>query len=223
MSAARRKNASRKSHFGKTHVTNPGRLTFPELARPKAFKSGDPKYSASLVLKPSDNLTALQNSILETGRLAFGDDYLQSHLYNPIVSGEEIMERSPNAPEFLYTGNFRLLAKGNQDKEPPKCYLADKSLMPRRPGNEDDLRAIEQQFYPGCYARMAVTPFSFDVGNSQGVGLILKGIQWIADGERFGQPDLDSAFSDPWDDGDFEIGDEMDSAFDSETQDTINI
>jgi hypothetical protein len=211
------------SVFGQTLVTAPGRVMFPHFDVAVPFENNPPKYSGMLILKDSETLDKLQKEINDVGTKAFGEAFLtDGKYYKPIVTGEEVMAKSEKARAELYEGNFRLLAKGAEDKEPPKCYLADKSLMPRRPGNEDDLKSIAQQFYAGCYARFAVTPFSFNVGNSIGVGLILKGVQFVKDGDRLGAADLDSVFAEDFG-SDYEFEDETDSAFSEDAGDVSEI
>lgn len=189
-----------KKAWGKTHHTGVGRLIFPSIDEPTAFTDengkakGEKKFSASVVVPPSDNLSAIMADIDAVGRKAFPDWDENQDYYRPIVTGESILERSEKANEDLYKGKFRILAKGAEDKDPPQCYLADKSLMPRRPGNVDDLKRIKETFYEGCYARLAVTPFAFRVGDSEGVGLIFKGIQFVKDGAKLGRVDIGQLF-----------------------------
>lgn len=222
MAKAKKTSSIFRANFGKTINTPTGRLVFPAIARPQAFKNSEPKYSAMIVCRPGDKLNALWAAINEVGHKSFGPEFEGANFYKPILSGEEVMEKSEKAPESLYAGNFRLLAKGAEDKEPPKCYLADKSLMPRTYGNEEDLKRIEAQFYPGCYCRLAVTPFSFNVGNSVGVGLIFKGIQFIKDGERLGAPDLEEVFGEELESGyEFEE-DEVGSAFEEVEENSVS-
>jgi len=178
--------------YGKTMVTPVGRLVFPRVARPEPFTDGaEEKFSASVVCKPSDRLNELLSEIQRIKALSFGD----AEVSMPTMTGEEVLELSEKASEALYAGKYRVSAKSAGDKEPPKCYLADRALMPRRPGNENDVQDIDRQFYAGAWVRLCVTPFTYHVGASKGVSLILRGIQFIKDGDKLGQADIDAEFA----------------------------
>lgn len=190
----------KRSVFGATLVTPVGRLCFPAIARPEAFQEGaQKKFSAMLVVNTGAKVQEILDEVKVVGEKAFGEKFLtKDAFYKPYMDGGAVLGRIEDPSETvksLYSGRVRLIARGASDKEPPRCLLADKSQLPRRPGNEEDLKVIESTFYPGCFARIAVTPFSFDTGANKGVGLILKGIQFYKDGDRLGGADLDTAFS----------------------------
>jgi hypothetical protein len=215
-----------KPTFGQTWRTFPGRLIFPHIARASTFKPGqEEKFSASLILKPSPRLTEILEDIEKTGSKAFSD--WDESYYRPIISGEQCMEKSEKCRAELYAGNYRLLCKGSLTNKkgealaPPACYLADGSKMPRGPGNEEHLKAIEHQFYPGCYCIVGITPFAFDVGNSKGVGLIFKGIKFIKDDTRLVGADIEAVMAE---DDDFGTDYEFDeTGFASEEATEVNI
>lgn len=217
-----------KTVFGKDIVTPKGILMFPTIARPEAFQEGQAdRYSATIILNKGDKLKALLEQIDEVGIKAFGDKYKDAAVIRrPYLSGEEviakILDRHEGDDEYQisegtmkrYTDRVQLAAHGAGDKEAPKCYLAARSVMPRRPGNEADLQAIEQQFYGGAFVRLAVTPFSYVTGANRGVGLIFKGVQFVADGERIGGADLDSAFgTEVEEEGGWDEADEVSKGF----------
>ena len=214
----------KKGVFGSTIVTPVGRLIFPCVARPTPYVEGAAKkYSASLICKPSENLEKVVNEVNAVGVAAFGAEFSNRKIYNsPICLGAEVLERiddpSDNVVQ-LYTGRTRLIARGNEDKEPPRCYLADKTQMPRRPGNEDDLKNIEQAFYAGAFVRLCVTPFSYHQSDKiQGVGMILRGVQFYKDGPRLGVADIGAAFDEEVSEDEV-FEDEVDSAFGDEKDD----
>lgn len=212
--------SSKKSQFGKTIITPMGRLIFPSLSRATSFQEGqEKKFTATIVCNPGPKLDELGTEVRTVGQKAFAAKFEQPEYYKPICDGAEVLSRIAEPTEntmALYTGRMRVLAKGSENKEPPKCYIFTPgskvaSLLPRRPGNEQDLKAIEETFYAGCFCRLAVTPFSFVTGKNKGVGLILKGIQFIKDGERIGGANLDAAFEEDVADDDW--GDEVSVGF----------
>lgn len=197
----------KKGLFGKTIITPVGRLVFPSIAKPKPFQEGQAKkYSCHLVVNQSPKLDELINEIIKLRTEYFKSD--SSDIYLPFEKGEDVLKKIAEPSDqtvVLYSDRVRLIAKGSEDKEPPKCYLADKSQMPRRSGSEEDLKRIDETFYPGAFVRLAVTPFTFVTGKNKGIGLILKGVQFYKDGDRLGGVDIDKAFDEGFsDDGDWE-------------------
>lgn len=203
----------KKGVFGELFITPVGRLIFPAIDEPTGIKdmpNAPKKYSATLIVNSSPEIIKLEDAINTVGRAAFSDwDTKRDKYYTPLSSGAEVLEKINNPSEgttSLYRDRFRIIAKGNADKDGPQCFLADKSKMMRRPGNADDLKAIREQFYAGSFCRLYVTPFSFNPGGNKGVGLILKAIQFYKDGSKMGiasvDDKLDTPFADegPWDD-----------------------
>lgn len=205
-----------KPNYGATIKTFPGKLIFPNVAKPGDFQGDNRmKFSASLILKPSERMTELLTEIDKVGSKSFSD-WATGDYNKPVLTGEECMEKSDACRPELYKGNFRLTAKVGLESfkgkplDPPACYLADGSKLPRRPGNEDDLRMIEETYYPGCYCTVAVSPMSYSKGNVQGVGLVFKAIRFIKDGTRLTGADVEGLMTD-----DEEIGSDYD--FDDDT------
>lgn len=189
-----------KSIWGKNFTTSPGRLVFPNLAKPSGLPGQKLRYSATLVVNGDEKLQALVDEIERIGKEAFGPAWGKGGFHKPVLDGDTVVERSDGkAPASLYSGKWRIVAKLNGDKEPPAIYLRDKSKLPRRPGVETDLETIERTMYPGCYARMVVAPFTYNKLGQKGVGLTLKAVQFIQDGQRLGGENteqmLDEEFS----------------------------
>lgn len=211
------KNGKFKPEFGKTLKTFKGRLLFPSLANPTDFEGdGRMKYRCSLILKPSERMTEILEEVERVGTKTFGKDWGTPKCNKPILTGEECMERSDKCREELYAEHYRLTASRGLESfqgkplEPPTCYLADGSKMPRRPGNADDLKMIEQVFYPGALCVCAVTPFSYQKGKVQGVGLTLKAIRFMADAPRLSGEDVEGLMASDEDSGSWEFEDEAD-------------
>jgi len=243
-----------KQVFGKTIVTAPGRLVFPSIDAPSALEGQDKKkYQASLVQKP-EHADPLIKEIEEVGAKAFGAAWSstektsdgrekRSLYFRPYATGEQVIAKirekaADRAEEHneepkevsenvikLYTGKVRIVARGDEKKNPPDCYTINKEKMLRRPGNEDDARNIKELFYPGCYAQLCVTPFSYVFGDKKGVGLIFKGIKFAKDGDRLDTIDVGAAFeaaSGAFDDESFwseEEESEAGAAFNNEEED----
>lgn len=210
-----------KELFTKTvHTSFPGRLNFAHIAKPGAAKkkdgtTNDPKYSCSLIQKVNPHTNALIAEIEQIGFERFGEKWRTSDVARrPYCSGEKIIEnyKAKLAEQggdktiseqmvHLYTGKVELKASGRADKDAPRCYYAVQGQrkpieMFRRPGVAEDLKLIEEKFYNGSYCSIAVTGMTYSQSNvSWGVTLILKGIKFIAEGDRLGAVDLEDAFS----------------------------
>lgn len=217
----------KKQVYGKTTVTAVGKLVFPRIDKAEPFQEGqEPKFSAHVVCKTDTpkNQELIQD-IEAVGLKAFGEAWTTDpNMYRPYMTGEKVVENiKANGGEpsentiALYDGHIRILAKGDGSKEPPDCYLADKSKLPRRPGNEDDLKNIRETYYDGAFVRLAVTPYSFNTGKNKGVALILKGVQFVKDGERLRGINLEDAFSSSIEEDDF-FEDETAGAFSDDAE-----
>lgn len=214
---AKSSNGKKKNVWGKLLTTPPSRLVFPAIGIAIPFREGqEARFKAQLVCNPGEKLTALIAQIEEVGLKAFGEKWATDSKYQrPYSTGEQTIanwqeahadkEPSENFVK-LYTGRFRLTTSCSGDRDAPECRLADRSLMPRRPGNGDDLKNIEQVFYGGAFVRCAVTAFSYVEGKNRGVALLLKGIQFIQEGARLGVENLENVFAEEageigeWDD-----------------------
>ena len=237
------KKAQKKSVFGsKALTTLPGRIIFSHLDRPDKFSdTSEEKYSATLILAPSPRLTEILADVEAVGAKAFGKKWVaygQDNFRRPVMTGEDVLKKIHESFKEkekevsqqtidLYTGHYALSASGSAEKAAPKCYTivnGKPQEMLRRHGVEEDLNAIAAQFYDGAWVRLCVTTMSYAMGASQGVTFILKGAQFIKDGERLGATDVTAAFGEEVED--FDFGDETGSAFDdgeAEAVDEANI
>jgi len=192
--------AKNKGHFGKDIVTPIGQLRFPQIAKPEAYKDGKPRYSATLVLQDGNTAREIIKAIDDLAVKAFGKEAATAHKaykLGPDVAAD-IKEASAATIEF-YKDKIQLSANSREDF-PPVCVLANGNKMERRPGNENDLALIEEQFYPGALCRITATPYAYTMSKTnKGVTLIFKGIQFFADGQRLGGSDIGKAFASEFD------------------------
>lgn len=235
--------------YGADWFTPLGRGNFIHLAHPVQFDGkGEFKYSLNQVCNQGPKLSQVLADIDSVSERAHGRDdagKLKGRL--PYALGEDILDAIEDPSEStiqLYSGRVRLVAssgvkasKKGKPFEPPKCYLSDGALMPRREGSELDLAAIERQFYDGCFLSMAVTPFSYWQSKDVfGVSLILRAVKFGRDGARLGGINVDSLVTQEmveegsWDDDDEGSGqEEMDYSAgqipdgDADTEDAPNI
>lgn len=208
-----KKSSGKKSVWGKTLSSPACRLIFPAIARPEDFEDDKKfRFKAGLIANPSERLTALIAEVEAVGLKAFGERWHTDPMFaRPYVSSEAILnaykEKHPDkAPSegmvALYApGRIRLMCNSDATKGAPECRLADNSMLPRRPGNEADLKSIEDVFYGGAIVTAAVAPYSYNnSAKVRGVTLLLRGVKFIKDAPRLGAADLEAIFGQDVDD-----------------------
>lgn len=213
-----------KGKFGKSFNTSPGRLVFPQLDKPESYEGGKAKFSCQVVTADNERTQEIITEVNKIGVETFGEEWTKTpdKFNKPFMTGKEVLDKIASKGKeitegltSLYTNKIRFSANANVETaqgkalQPPTCYLSKGEKLPRRPGNEDDLRAIAETFYAGAVGRMAVTVCSYAKGNTKGVKLILKGVQFLADGDRLGGADVDSMMEESFDMEGLEFGDEV--------------
>jgi hypothetical protein len=191
------------------HMTHTGRGRFLKLARPESIESipgSSKRYGASIILPPGPKLDVILNDIMAVGRANWPDFETSQLAHRPFETGEEVIARINKTSEKgcseqtmeLYHNATVLTAYCGEDRDPPKCYIpgSPPTMLPRRPGNDADLKAIEEQFYDGCFIRMACRVFAYQRSEKQfGVSLFLMGVRFMSDGDRLGSVNLDSVMA----------------------------
>lgn len=183
-------------------VTPKGRASYPFLFAPQADKKGGKaRYKVELLFDKEDEavmegLNALQKACKKLAAAAFGKEFaLSKKCKLPIKDGDE-KEDKPEYENCFYISPWSYTR--------PNVVGPDKSNL--EPGD----------FYGGCYARVSLTPFCFDVDGSKGVGLALQNVQKMADGDKFGGGATRKA------DEDFDVVEEEDTPFD-DTEDDLGL
>lgn len=163
------------------------RLSFPNIAKPRAGKNGAaPKYSASLILDMANLSTTEKQRLGALGQAC--RDKLREKF------GDKAFKDDGVTPKSAYNWPFR--DAGEKDdlegyKEGDKFFNCTSH---RRPGmakavNEGGRVSVQdtldaETFYPGCYVQALVNPFVFEAEGNKGVALGLEHIVFIRDGER---------------------------------------
>ena len=150
-----------------------GRILFEDILQPSAQFSepGKPKYTMSLLLDKVTDAAAikqLQDECLAALRAKFGKDADPDAFKLPWRDGDvehAEYESCQNKIEFKFsTGSA-----------PTVIDHAMQALT--------DSRVC----YPGCYARVAYSPYAYAKTGNRGVGLGLNAVQVTSMGEPFGQ------------------------------------
>lgn len=146
----------------------PARLSYPNLAKPREQKKGDPRYSCDLLFAKGANLSVLVTACDELGA-----------------------EKFPGK-------KFTALIKDQGDKEGPHYVAGAKLISPwchKKPLLVDGKKLVvddPDKFYAGCWVVAMVQLFSYDNDGNRGIGFGLRGLQFVADDEAFGGGGLDA-------------------------------
>lgn len=171
-------------------VTGKVRLSYVNIKNPQSFNGGEPKYSVCVMIPKDDAKTIekIEDGIRqaeEEGAALWGGK-IPKNLKTPIRDGDEEREESSGFENMLF---FNASSK-------------------RRPGcidrQKDEIFDLDE-IYSGCWARVSVNFYPFNVSGNRGVAAGLNFIQKWADGPRLGG-DFGSAddFDDDFDDDDYD-------------------
>lgn len=181
------------------HILTPyGRLSFPDLAEPRAFEGGEPKFGAALLFPKAENIGKKRpddepfspwndaskhdlseiEKILEEVIASKWPKQVPKKLRRPLKDGDD----------ETWDGYAGHLFIRSSSKRPPK--LIDTRKRPVT-GQE-----IEQVFYPGCWVRAVINPFTYDKAGNVGVSFGLQALQFVRDDNPFVGINMDEAFDD---------------------------
>lgn len=155
------------------------RLSYPQLAQPKAFEGkGDPEYSITMLVSKKDpKLKVLREKMRNAMTEKFGpESKWPREWWNPFRDGDE-----DKPDQQAYQGMYFIKAKAKEDKK-PMVLGAD--------GNAVD----PQSLYPGCYCKASLIAYAYEFKGKKGAGFSLKGIQFIKDGGRLDNADVSGEF-----------------------------
>ena len=172
-------------------VTGKVRLSYCHVWEPHtSFEGQEAKYSVVVVVPKSDKVTvkkimAAQAAALEQLKAKNGGK-VPKGWKNTIHDGDEDADLEKN-PEYEGCIYFNASSK-------------------TKPGVVDrDLNAIldQSEVYSGCYARVSLNAFAFNVPTAKGVSFGLNHIQKLSDGEPLsGMSKAEDDFDDEWEDDD---------------------
>lgn len=178
-------------------------LSFLHVFEPKAISDGDDeKYSVSVIISKKDKftLTAYRAAIKAVETQVIKEKYKgirPKKWKTPLRDGDDPEEERDES----YANSFFI---GANSKRRPKLY--DKNLEPIT--DEEDL-------YSGCFGRVCINFYAYDVGGNKGIAAGLESIMKLSDGTPLGggggNAEEDFADSDQFiDDEDYEYDDDDD-------------
>lgn len=173
-------------------VTGKVRFSYCHLLKPAAVQDGqDPKYSVSIIIPKDDTKTlskiraAIEAATNEAKADKFGGK-IPAKLQTPLRDGDEDRPDDP-AYEGSYFINCSSVSKPG---------VVDKNLNPI---------LDEEEIYSGCYGRVSINFYGYNVSGNKGIAAGLNNAQKLADGEPLGNK---SRPEDDFDDEEFDDEDE---------------
>jgi len=159
------------------------RLSYEHIFNPSSFDdSQEPKYSATLIVpKEHNDLQALRKALFEAGQEKFPAAFNGKAWPNGYTCALKDADKETN-------NDGEILAERNP--EYAGCYVV-KADSTRRPVVIDRKKAAVTEadgvIYSGCYVNISMAAAGYEFGKvKKGVKCYLNGVQFVADGERFG-------------------------------------
>ena len=168
------------------------RLSYPHLFQMFGKEDGKKKYSCRVILPNKTHKAEIEA--------------IKAHLVK--LQKDWFKQKLPSTNLFMRNGDDL----GQEEYEDTWYIAASEKIKPqvvgkkREPISEDD-----DIVYGGCYVNLLIRPWKQSNEHGKKVNANLIGVQFVRDGERFGQqrPDINEHFSDEGVDEDFdESGDD---------------
>lgn len=154
-----------------TKVVVSGRLSYLNVWEPKSINGSDPKYSVSVIIPKSDKktLNAIMKAIeaaKEEGTTKLGGK-VPANLKTPLRDGDVDRPDDPN-----YAG----------------CYFINANSWDAPQVVDSKVQRIldRSEVYSGCYGKVSLNMYIFNVNGNRGVAAGLGNIQKLKDGEPLG-------------------------------------
>lgn len=172
-------------------ITGKVRLSYAHVFKPASIDGGDEKYSTAILIPKDDKDTlrkikAAVDAAKEQGRSKWGGK-IPNSLKTPLRDGDE-----DRPDDDVYAGHYFLNASSKTKPEIAK---------PIGKGADGKTKFQEitdsTEVYSGCYARVSLNFYPFDVKGNRGVAAGLNSVVKVQDGEFLGgRASLDDDFAD---------------------------
>lgn len=166
---------NKNSVFGDKLTTPVGRLSFPHLLKPSTegqYASG--KYETGFLIPKSKDVKPMADAALTVARAAWPKKKFESLAdlaFEPIRDGDQMADDGDGKKE-TFRGHWYIRAKTS--RKPGLVDAAGNNL-------EDG-----EEVYGGQRARLSLAPFSYETAGKPGVTWMLRNVQIVGGGERFG-------------------------------------
>lgn len=159
------------------------RLSYEHIFTPSSFDdSQEPKYSATFIIpKDHEDLPALRRALFEAGAEKFPTAFTGKAWPNGYTNALKDGDKDEDQEGTLLS---------DKNPEYAGCYVI-KANSTRRPLalNRDKSAIAEADgiIYSGCFVNASIGIAGYEFGKiKKGVKAYLNGVQFVADGERFG-------------------------------------
>lgn len=175
------------------------RLSYEHIFTPTKFDDNQEtaKYSATFIIpKDHADVPAIKKALMEAGKETFPADFQTGAWPKGYTCGLKDADKDTDS-------NGEVLAEKNEAYK--GCYIIEANSV-RRPLAIDRKKAAVTEedgvIYSGCYVNAVLGISGYTYGKvKKGVKAYLNGVQFVADGERFGA-DAMSDFDELDEDGD---------------------
>lgn len=168
-------------------TTEIGRGSFVRVMKPKLNQKGELKYSIMMIWGPGTDMTKVKNALAATRDAQWPNPKARPRgLKNPLHKCEERAIEGDNGELAFEDGHMAggyYMSFSASAEHPPK--VVDR-LMQKI--------VDDSEVYSGAYFRVSFVPFVFDYPESKGIGVGLRNVQKVRDGEAL------AGRSDPADD-----------------------
>lgn len=192
--------------YSNNYVRTPvGRLNFVNFVTPKTNEREDgsesESYGTAILFAPGENLSLLKLGCERFLKEEKGEKGMKRYRRRPLREQDDKVDDYDGFEEGGWYMNC-------SSKYKPKVTGRDKG--------EIELSS----FYSGCYSRLLVSPYLYDVSGNRGVAYGLAGAQFIRDGEPLGGGGVDpeSWADDEGDDDGQEHGDDDEESEDEDEE-----
>lgn len=160
------------------------RLSYEHIFTPTKFEDNQEtaKYSATFIVpKDHADVPALKKALMDAGRESFPADFNAASWPKGYTCGLKDADKDTDS-------NGEILAEKNEAYK--GCYIIEANSV-RRPLAIDRKKAAVAEedgiIYSGCYVNAVLGISGYTYGKvKKGVKAYLNGVQFVADGERFG-------------------------------------
>lgn len=178
-------------------VTCRARLIWPALTEPKSVQGSAPKYGATLIFSPGQDLGVIAQAIESAGAEKWGPVAAQMPLKRPLKDGSDRYRTDPKTRVPVLGPDGKPVTRDGFG--PGTWYLSmtsrdriDLRDRANRPVTGEEVRAM---FYGGAWVRAFVNLKAYDTQGSLGIGAYCNGLQFLSHGEVLGGGETaDTAF-----------------------------
>lgn len=172
------------------------RVSYPSIFVPKAIRGGEPKYNITLMFDKGDKeqmicLEKLRDSVQGVLEEKWPDKNRRPGI--PVMGHSRSCIKDGNTAR---NQEDILLLEENPEYEGHYIIRVNDKNKPAVMDREMEVIIDTSIIYGGCYCKVNVNAYAYDSGGNRGVTFGLNGVQFIKDGDSFGEgrPKVENMF-----------------------------